>query len=150
MVSETNELYFLLAFYSCKSCNQLALHMQFMPRFINCFRNWYKLLSALENGGMFCIFQRCLRWQDFFSSLCHIKSSFYLFFYYCTNFFWLCYSDPLMFSAFSLSVSCLDNALFYKILWSKYLLTPSLRYLTNTWPYRPYSSKEILLDISVW
>jgi len=36
MVSATNELYFLSAFYASKSCNQLTLHIQFMLQFIDC------------------------------------------------------------------------------------------------------------------
>lgn len=39
MVSTTNELYFLLAFYSC---NQLTLHVQFMLQFTDCSGKCYK------------------------------------------------------------------------------------------------------------
>lgn len=53
MGSAKNELYFLLAFYSCKSCNPHTLYVQFVLQFI-CSRKWYICTGKWQ----FCIFQR--------------------------------------------------------------------------------------------
>lgn len=108
MVSATNELYFLLAFYSC---NQLTLHVQFMLQFTDCSGKCYKYICTGKWQNVLH-FQRN-GWDDkmSFQFCVTLSHSFTIIILLLYKFMLAFYSDPFMFSAFSsLSVNCLGNA----------------------------------------
>lgn len=78
MVSVTNEFYFLLVFCSFKSCNELTLDIQFMLQLLWKVIQTYICEEKWQNVSHFS--NKCLRWQDVFSFLGHVKSQFHCYF----------------------------------------------------------------------